>query len=807
MKKIVITLYFVLEFINTNAQIAIDSLLQIKKQIENAEVFDAEKYIEVFYEIKNKYSEIGDYHSEFELVNSTLNVYLQKHGNVNTTYIRELMLCLSCIQYNMNNIELAINYGQKAEYLFDIAYDYENLYYISLLTKLNDCYQIKGDTTNAKKYFRKALELYKKKLNNDIWNESKIKDLGLQNVVNDFGLNYAKEGNYEMAEKFYKFAIKCDEDTPTSIRYQNVCGNLALLYSYQERYTESASLIESCLPLCEDTYLSFGLNQILLTDYIQLKDTAKVIDNLMRFNVNALNNLGYHFTKFAELERYDYWSNIAYSTLNFNNWATYSLYNPLIHIVAFEMNVYYRNFILNYSKWIFDVIKQSGNANLIQLYKEYTYDKYNYIFGENSKNAYYETLSKEEYIVNNAKDLKDYIMQKYLYFEDIRDFLSDDEYLIQFCDIGKVFINTNNPIQSYYTVFILAKHYNYPLYYFVCPKYEIDNFLIKNENEMEFYTEMYSQKRSYDLYKTIFKPIEHFFKNAKTIYYAPSGNIVNINFDVLTDSTGTPLNRKYKMVRVSSIANIPEIKSLDPKTFKTSALYGGIDYKNSVENSDVAVRGVDFRNLPNTGTEIKNVAKILSASNIKIDTICGENATEESFKKLSGNSPDILHIATHGFYLEEDSQKPFAQNVNTYSQKESAMVLAGLALSGADKAWKGNFENVNSEDGILTAYEISQLDLSNTKLVVLSACETARGKIFPVDGVFGLQRAFKQAGAGSILMSLWKVDDNVTSIFMEHFYKFLFETNDRNEALKKAQDEVRKQYPDPYYWAAWVMLD
>ncbi|MBR6277647.1 MAG: CHAT domain-containing protein, partial [Bacteroidales bacterium] len=151
--------------------------------------------------------------------------------------------------------------------------------------------------------------------------------------------------------------------------------------------------------------------------------------------------------------------------------------------------------------------------------------------------------------------------------------------------------------------------------------------------------------------------------------------------------------------------------------------------------------------------------------------------------------------------------KPFAQNVNTYSQKESAMVLAGLALSGADKAWKGNFENVNSEDGILTAYEISQLDLSNTKLVVLSACETARGKIFPVDGVFGLQRAFKQAGAGSILMSLWKVDDNVTSIFMEHFYKFLFETNDRNEALKKAQDEVRKQYPDPYYWAAWVMLD
>ncbi|MBP5369166.1 MAG: CHAT domain-containing protein, partial [Bacteroidales bacterium] len=153
------------------------------------------------------------------------------------------------------------------------------------------------------------------------------------------------------------------------------------------------------------------------------------------------------------------------------------------------------------------------------------------------------------------------------------------------------------------------------------------------------------------------------------------------------------------------------------------------------------------------------------------------------------------------------ADKPFAQNVNSYSQKESAMVLSGLALSGANNIWKGNFDLPNAEDGILTAYEISQLDLSNTRLAVLSACETARGRIFPVDGVFGLQRAFKQAGAGSILMSLWKVDDAATALFMEHFYKFLFETHDRHAALKMAQSEVKKQHPDPYYWAAWVMLD
>ena len=211
--------------------------------------------------------------------------------------------------------------------------------------------------------------------------------------------------------------------------------------------------------------------------------------------------------------------------------------------------------------------------------------------------------------------------------------------------------------------------------------------------------------------------------------------------------------------------------------------------------------------MTNAGKEARIISDLLKSHNITSTLYEDKAATEESFKNFSGNSPEILHLATHGFYLDEDSQKPFAQSVNTYSQKESAMALSGLALSGANNAWNGNFDLPNVEDGILTAYEISQLDLSNTKLVVLSACETARGRIFPVDGVFGLQRAFKQAGAGSILMSLWKVDDNATATFMEYFYKFLFETSDRHKALQMAQDEVKKQYPDPYYWAAWVMLD
>lgn len=110
------------------------------------------------------------------------------------------------------------------------------------------------------------------------------------------------------------------------------------------------------------------------------------------------------------------------------------------------------------------------------------------------------------------------------------------------------------------------------------------------------------------------------------------------------------------------------------------------------------------------------------------------------------------------------------------------------------------------EDGILSAHEISMLDLRGLKLSVLSACETGKGSIGP-DGVFGLQRGFKQAGAEGIMMSLWKVDDKATQILMEEFYKHLLNGTDPYAALREAQNIVRKEYPDPKYWAAFILID
>ena len=208
--------------------------------------------------------------------------------------------------------------------------------------------------------------------------------------------------------------------------------------------------------------------------------------------------------------------------------------------------------------------------------------------------------------------------------------------------------------------------------------------------------------------------------------------------------------------------------------------------------------------------DILGKISLLSSKEIK-GYVCEENtANEESFKNLNGKSPDILHMATHGFVIDTPKKaegNKFVASTNVYSQKDSYMMWAGLMLAGGNNIWQGKFDLTNVEDGILTADEISRLDLSNTKLVVLSACETARGKVDPVDGVYGLQRALKMAGAQTIVMSLWKVQDETTSILMTQFYSYLVNGTERHQALWNAMMDVRRQYKDPYYWAAFVILD
>lgn len=202
--------------------------------------------------------------------------------------------------------------------------------------------------------------------------------------------------------------------------------------------------------------------------------------------------------------------------------------------------------------------------------------------------------------------------------------------------------------------------------------------------------------------------------------------------------------------------------------------------------------GISFEELPATETEVNDIARLLTNSGIKTTTRTRAEASESVLKMAS--SPRVLHVATHGFFMP-DSNGMF---------KANRLLACGLVLAGA--ADSSSRLKADDEDGILTGYEASLLNLGQTELVTLSACETGVGNSRASEGVFGLQRAFLLAGAQSVLMSLWKVNDQLTQQLMSDFYRFWLAGSSKPQALRQAQMNLRKQHPEPYYWGAFVLL-
>ncbi len=204
--------------------------------------------------------------------------------------------------------------------------------------------------------------------------------------------------------------------------------------------------------------------------------------------------------------------------------------------------------------------------------------------------------------------------------------------------------------------------------------------------------------------------------------------------------------------------------------------------------------------LPGTKNEVETIQKIAQENNIFCKIYLENDANEENLKKLV--SPTILHIATHGFFIEEQKQ-----NRNSEEKKfDNPLLRSGILLAEAELTLNEK-PTSNKENGIVLAQEALNLNLQGTELVVLSACETGLGEVKAGEGVFGLQRSFQEAGAKSILMSLWKVDDYATQELMTLFYENLLQKKQpKRLAFQNAQNALKEKYIYPYYWGAFVMV-
>lgn len=491
---------------------------------------------------------------------------------------------------------------------------------------------------------------------------------------------------------------------------------------------------------------------------------------------------------------------------------------------AFTKNCYdalvmSKSFLLESERSMYDVIKRMGTSEDMHNYTTLASMKNQVKAWEKDCNANADSILSvsrkisrlENLLANRCKGYSDGTDFMDVNYDAVKHALGQNEVLIDFTD----YISQTQGRK--YAAYIINKVQDYPLLKALFAERQIDSLGIVRPDM--YYSEDYSE----DVLKLLWEPLKENVSEGATIYYVPSQLLFQISLESLLLPDGSLLGSHYHFVRLSSARELVKMKS-ERKGYKSNCavLYGGLQYdledsamveetkKYDLSNllalrGEIARGDSVFHDLQGTKEEILKIEDLLKRNKWQVSSYMGKNGTEESFLNMHGKSPKLLHLATHGFYYTPNR----AENVDYLKGYTDAMSLSGLVLSGGNAAWLGKHLPKGVLGGILSANDIARLDLSNTDMVVLSACQTGQGKATS-EGLYGLQRAFKKAGVGTIVMSLWNVSDKTASEFMTTFYERLADKNNawnKRKAFEEAKEIIRKKHPDPFHWAAFVMLD
>ncbi len=414
-----------------------------------------------------------------------------------------------------------------------------------------------------------------------------------------------------------------------------------------------------------------------------------------------------------------------------------------------------------------------------------------------------EVAAMENQLTSQSKDYKKLLKITPLDWKEVQAKLKEGEAaveMIRFQWRDQVYYSDT----AYYAAYIFTKNSPHPeVVYLPGAAAELDNkFYKKYKDNIRFRIE---DKDSYNNY---WKAIQEKLGNIKKVYFSPDGIYHLINISTLKN----PVSNKFVLdeTEIHSTTSTGDIAVVTAARteISTAVLIGRPAYKTTAPASAVPLmdettrsfvssfRDADIKDLPGTEEEVMTIKKEMELEKVSVKYYLKEQATEDKVYQL--HSPAILHIATHGYWSGA------GENATDGYRVFNAMVNSGLLLAGVVNYYSSD-EYPDTYDGILTAYEAQNLDLQNTSLVILSACETTLGYLDAGEGVYGLQRAFRAAGAGSIMTSLWKVDDNATKDFMIAFYHHYLKTKDKAAAFATAQKAIREKYIHPYFWGAFVM--
>ena len=784
------------------------------------------------------YSNLGEYNKAVELGTQALNIRKQALGEKHPDYASSLNN-LANYYYSLGDYNKAVELGTQALNIRKQTLGEKHPDYASSLGCLADYYSRLGNYNKAIELGRQALNIRKQTLGEKHPNYAS--SLG---CLADY---YSRLGNYNKAIELGRQALNIRKQTlgEKHPNYATSLNNLANYYSGLGDYNKAVELGTMAMNIYKETlgekhpdYAS-SLSNLASYNYQchNYQEAYRLLSKSIRIQKHIVLSM---FKEATSRTRQTFW--------NKNN-AEFE-YFPSICLKAHDQErngelydysaLFTKGLLLTAETNARDVVLESGDTALVKLFdalqsvhimlnKQYEKPIAERTLNCDSLENVAELMERE--LIKSSKAYGDFTRSLTITWKDVKNELADGDVAIEF--ISTPFLNNDSVM---YIALALKKGYPEPK---LIPLFEEKTLKeLSNDNPND----------AQQLFHLVWNPLLSELEGTRNVYFSPSGALYNIGIENLPISAEERMSDRFNMYRLSST----RLLALHPHSTseRKTALFGGLDYEmspqdvasNNLKNAyhsefiaqnrdasaDFMERG-GFGALPFSLKEVKSASKLLEANGYECHLFEGKDGTEEAFKSLSGKKVKVVHLSTHGAFVPQKEAKNTKQKNNfrfiqfddaapQAQEEDQSLTRSFLVMAGGNML--KNYDSIPEgiDDGILTAQEIAHTDLRSCDLVVLSACETALGDITN-EGVMGLQRGFKKAGANTILMSLWKVDDQASSLLLTKFYENLLSKKmPKIDALKKAQDYVRnyeievegkkeKIFSDPKFWTSFILLD
>lgn len=779
---------------------------QYLASVENGtEVFQDTTYIGITTLLASSYVQNNQIHKADSLVSHSIK-YLLEEGKT-SSFAYSLYVTYGGILCQLQNYSKA-SYYLEPSLKFVEEKEGKREKYSVILSMLAECHMNMKDLERAKEEIEESIIIIEK---------SEIRYFfSLANKISIYqkaGAIYNELDIPDKAEYFTKKAYDLSIDNELYVsEFINAANNLAVIYIDAGRYSDALTILHQMekKPLSEiersNVYNSIFLTHYFLDNEEETVKYANLCSNSLKVISSELN------ASFPGMTTENFWDkNAMQLKVNMGILDKFH-HNPKALEMCYDNSLFIRSLTYDDMSRLRQI--SQTDSTIYNLFSEIRLLKSERFAGSHNV---YKSLEEKEKLLRETLLAKNNNNLAIPTWRDVKQSLKHNECAIEFITyVG--FSKSNSETKDLkYAALILTSEIDSPIFVELCTFNQLHEVLFNALKEQEIgINELYVQGEKQILYELIWNKIDDYVKNAKSIFISPTLLIKDVNLGFIPCPDGSYLNEKYDIRIVTSTA---KICNQERAHYSDAYVYGGIEYTKGKHNSNqISYRNIVINELCNStrngfgflrasGYEADQIADVLQENNIETNLIKGADADEKSFRKMDGNSPSIIHLSTHGFYLVGfDKYTEYFDKLLSYSIKDNSMLLSGMLLADANSTLKASNEKTPLNDGIITAEEIAMLDLRNTELVVLSACETAIG-VNLQEGFGGLVRAFKNAGVKSVLASLWKVPDDATAKLMLSFYKLFLSGTEMHLALKIAQKEVSKLYPDPYYWASFILLD